>query len=62
MLANRGSAGVTEQLEAARQQAKAAGITGTPSFELGPTGGKLERLEVSGLDAESFLESLAARL
>ncbi len=62
MLAQRSLPGVTRQLEAAKREAELAGVTGTPTFELGPTGGALERLDVGGLDAQSFGEALAARL
>jgi protein-disulfide isomerase len=48
------SPGVTGALQADADAAAAAGITGTPSFELGRTGGRLERLEVSSLDADEF--------
>lgn len=34
------------------------GIDSTPSFLVGPTGGRLERLEVTSLDAGSFREAL----
>ena len=49
-----GSSEVTNALQAHGDAAAAAGITGTPSFELGRTGGSLERLEVGSLDADEF--------
>jgi protein-disulfide isomerase len=45
---------VTDALQADADAAAAAGITGTPSFELGRTGGELTRLEVTSLDADEF--------
>lgn len=62
MLKQRSLPIVTARLEAAQQRAAAANVTGTPTFEIGPTGGALERLELGSLDAESFREALAARL
>ena len=49
-----GSSGVTRALQADGDAAAEAGITGTPSFELGRTSGSLERLEVTSLDADEF--------
>jgi protein-disulfide isomerase len=45
------SPGVDEAIDAASSAATAAGIRSTPSFQLGPTGGTLERVEVQSLDA-----------
>lgn len=52
MLARR--AAMTPGLEKAQAAATAAGINGTPSFELGPTGGSLQRVQISSLDAQAL--------
>jgi protein-disulfide isomerase len=62
MLRRRDSAGVDRALAAAAAAAKRAGIRGTPSFELGPTGGRLEPFTVSSLDAAPFRKRLDALL
>jgi protein-disulfide isomerase len=54
MLDEREAAAVERALQNAAVDARRAGVTGTPSFELGPTGSRLERLEVSSLDASAF--------
>jgi protein-disulfide isomerase len=50
------SIAVERQMLAARRAAERAGVHGTPSFELGRTGGRLELVE------DGSLESLRARL
>ena len=60
MLEERGDVG--DQMEAARTAATRAGITGTPSFEVGPTGGRLHRVAVSSLEAEALRPALDAAL
>jgi protein-disulfide isomerase len=54
MQAGMSSQDVTDALQDDAAAAAAAGITGTPSFELGRTGGELTRLEVTSLDAAEF--------
>lgn len=49
-------------LVAAEEQAGRAGISSTPSFLVGPTDGRLERLEVPSLEIESFQPTLDALL
>lgn len=64
MLAERESALVERELDAARRAAEAAGIRGTPSFQAGPTGGALEALPVTSLGPEEIrarLDALLAR-
>ena len=46
----------------AEAEAKAAGISSTPSFMIGPTGGKLSDLKVSALDPGQFTEPIDAAL
>ena len=64
MQAGMSSPDVTDALQADADASAAAGITGTPSFELGRTGGELTRLEVTSLDADEFraaIDELLAR-
>ena len=56
VLGESSSPSVERQLLAAAQAAERAGVRGTPSFELGPTGGRLELVE------DGSLESLRARI
>jgi protein-disulfide isomerase len=62
MLDRRG--GMSAELEESQASAAAAGIDSTPSFQVGPTGGRLRRAPVSSLDAEALrpaIEALLAR-
>lgn len=62
MLARR--AAMTEQLELAQAAATAAGVNGTPSFEVGRTGSPLRRVHISSLDSAALrpaIESALAR-
>ena len=62
MLADRSSAAITNEIASVQSHAGAAGINSTPSFELGPTGGALERLDVSSLAPAAFRPALDALL
>ena len=53
---------VEELIAASARQAEADEIQGTPSFLIGPTGGTLERLEVTSVDPEPFREAIARLL
>jgi protein-disulfide isomerase len=48
------SAAVARQLRSAQTAATQAGVDSTPSFLLGPTGGRLERLSPSALEPDAF--------
>jgi protein-disulfide isomerase len=61
-LEERFSTPVSAQMARAAAAAESAGVTGTPSFELGPTGGPLERLAVDSLDAATFAAALDTQL
>lgn len=64
MLAEAKSDAVAAALAQDAQRASEAGIRGTPSFEVGRTGGRLERLTVSSLEPDAFrsaLDELLAR-
>ena len=54
MLEARDAAEVTASIEEAALAAEADGVTGTPSFLLGETGGELGPLEISSLEPEEF--------
>lgn len=62
MLAERETPSVEQAMAAAERAAARAGIRGTPSFEVGLTGGKLARLDAGALDASAFRPRLDALL
>ena len=49
-------------LEESEASAAAAGITGTPSFQVGLTGGRLTRVPISSLDAGALRPAIEALL
>jgi protein-disulfide isomerase len=57
-LADRTADAVAEEAERADQHAERAGISGTPSFLAGRTGGKLTRVEIESLDADALAPTL----
>lgn len=62
MLAQRGSGAVEGAMVSSQQSADLNGIDSTPSFLAGPTGGTLERLELSSLEPEEMRAALDALL
>ena len=58
----RGEAWVDSQLEASRALAEAAGVQGTPSFQIGRTGGPLELLQLESLGPEGITPAIDALL
>jgi protein-disulfide isomerase len=52
------SQAVTDTLDNAKSSAQDAGISSTPSFLIGPTGGNLQPLDVSKLDPDSFRSAI----
>jgi protein-disulfide isomerase len=58
MLAERDSAGVSAELDAAARAARAAGINATPSFQAGPTGGTMAPLQVDSLGPDGLRQQL----
>jgi protein-disulfide isomerase len=54
VFASRDSASVTRAIEAARGQAAADGVRGTPTFMVGRTGGTLKPLPLTSLDIGAF--------
>ncbi len=62
MLDARDSAEVTAVIEEAAAAAEADGVSGTPSFLLGETGGELEPLEIGSLGPEEFRAAIGELL
>ena len=62
MLGQRSSAAVEGELVSSQQSADLNGIDSTPSFLAGPTGGTLERLELTSLEPEEMRAALDALL
>ena len=57
-LADRTSGAVADAAERAERDAEQAGISGTPSFMAGRTGGKLARVEIESLEADALTPAL----
>jgi len=55
---DRGLPEVQRQLEAAEDLAAEHGISSTPSFLIGPTGGELQQLEFSSFDPTEFTQAI----
>jgi protein-disulfide isomerase len=53
---------VDPELKRFAAAAKAAGVDGTPAFQVGPTGGPLERVEVASLGPEGIVPAIDAAL
>lgn len=62
MLSERSSAAVANAAFESQQAARQAGVSGTPSFQIGPTGGTLQPLHVSTLNVSAFRPALNAVL
>jgi protein-disulfide isomerase len=62
LLTSRWSSSVERQIEHAAAAAQKAGVRGTPSFQVGPTNGRLELVEVSSLDARGLIPAVEAAL
>jgi protein-disulfide isomerase len=62
MLADASGDGPQSAIEAAAAEADEKGIDSTPSFLLGPTGGQLERVTPSSLDADGLREQIESLL
>jgi protein-disulfide isomerase len=58
----RGDPWVDTELDAARALAQAAGVQGTPAFQIGRTGGPLERVQPKSLDPEGITPAIDALL
>jgi protein-disulfide isomerase len=53
---------VGDEARESQSSAAAAGIDSTPSFQVGPTGGELRRVQVQSLDAEGLRPAIDAAL
>lgn len=62
MMDAQGSGEVVTKLADMQSLADASGINSTPSFEIGPTDGPFQRLEVQALDPSAFRPALDAAL
>jgi len=62
LLSTRWEKTIDPELERFAAAAKAAGVNGTPAFQVGPTGGRLERVEVASLGPEGIVPAIDAAL
>jgi protein-disulfide isomerase len=62
LLAGRSTRFVETELDAAAASARAADVRGTPSFEVGRTGGRLGLLQVSSLRPEGIVPTIESEL
>jgi protein-disulfide isomerase len=62
LLAARWEKTIDPELERFAAAAKVAGVNGTPAFQVGPTGGPLERVEVGSLRPEGIIPAIEAAL
>jgi protein-disulfide isomerase len=62
VLAERDGSAVTARVSSAAQLAALAAVNSTPTFELGLTGGSLQRLDFGSLDVSSFTAALDAAM
>jgi protein-disulfide isomerase len=62
LLETRWEQGIEDEMERAPVAAQAAGVSGTPAFQLGATGGRLRLLEVTSLGPEGIVPAIEDRL
>jgi protein-disulfide isomerase len=62
LLSERWNDGIAAEMARAADTATAHGISSTPSFQLGPTGGTLERLELASIDPAGIVPSIEEAL
>jgi protein-disulfide isomerase len=62
LLDERWSSHVETEVNRAAASAQAASVQGTPSFEVGPTGGRLHLMQVSSLGPEGIRHAIEAEL
>lgn len=62
LLERRWDSSVESEIRRAAEAAQAAGVRGTPTFELGPTGGPLELIQVGSLGPEGIVPAIEAVL
>jgi protein-disulfide isomerase len=57
-MSDRGLPEVQRQMDDAQTEWQSAGFTGTPSFLLGPTGGRLDALQIKSFDPGTFTSAI----
>jgi protein-disulfide isomerase len=62
LLAKRWDDSVDRELRRAAAAAHTAGVNSTPSFQIGPTGGRLRLVQISSLDPEGIQPAIEAEL
>jgi protein-disulfide isomerase len=62
LLGGRSTDSVQTELDPAAASAQAAGVRGTPSFEVGRTGGRMGLLELSSLGPEAIVPTIESEL
>jgi len=62
LLADRDAPFVADAIARAEEQARAAGVNRTPSFQIGRTGGKLELMQFSKLEPGPFKDAVEEQL
>jgi protein-disulfide isomerase len=62
LLDDRWESSVEPELKRAAAAAEAAGVKGTPAFQLGPTGGRLELVQLGSLGPEGIVPAIDAVL
>ena len=62
LAADRSSRAIGVEMAKANTQAQAAGVRGTPSFEIGATGGRLQTLQVTSLAPPEFRDAVESQL
>ena len=62
LLDDRWASSVEPELKRAAAAAEAAGVKGTPAFQLGPTGGRLELVQLGSLGPEAIVPAIDAVL
>src|SRR6266511_3019725 len=62
LLADRDAPFVADAIARAEEQARAAGVNRTPSFQIGRTGGKLELMQCSKLKPGPFKDAVEEQL
>jgi 2-hydroxychromene-2-carboxylate isomerase len=62
LLEARSGHALVQRIEHAAHLAQEAGVRGTPTFQVGPTGGRLDLVDVSSLDASGLIPAIEAVL
>jgi protein-disulfide isomerase len=62
LLERRRDSSLESEIRRSAEAARAAGVRGTPAFQLGPTGGRLELIQVGSLGADGIVPAIEAVL